>query len=179
MFRVKTKIMESRPADVARDAWRGICKDSMAHVADYWHQKILPRHFTAQAKYTYQHKPRSNKYRDRKKKLAERGQAVMGGMVDNVLTGNSMRALLKKPVIRTFPTRATLYMSVPFYFDIKFNRSSFTRDGGKNKPSQQPNKPQEITAKTANELAELRKIIGTYVTKRLQNYRGSRKTTTV
>lgn len=179
MFRVKTKIMETRPADVARDAWRGIQRDAMVHVAQHWHKEMLPDHFNVASKHKYNHERRSTEYRKTKVKLAVRGKAIMGGVVDNVLTGQSMRDLMTRSVIRGFPTRATLYMFVPSYFNIKFNRGTVKRDGSRNKPSRQPNKPNEVTSKTANELAELRKVIKAYVVKRLQQHRGRSKTTTV
>jgi len=179
MFRVQIKMMESKPADVARDAWRAICRDSMVEVAGYWKREMLPKHFTANAKGTYGHDLRSKKYRDSKKNDATRGKAIMGGVVDNVYTGASMRKMLGRAAIRGFPTRARLYLNVPFYFDIKFNRATVKRDGTSNRPSRQPDKPSEITAKTVTELKELRKVIRAFVTKRLQNYRGARKTTTV
>jgi hypothetical protein len=179
MFRVKIKLMETRPADVARDAWREIQKAGMVTVAEYWFKEMLPRHFTPQAKYIYNHKPRSKVHIERKKKWATYGNAIMGGVVDNVMTGKMMQALTTRSVIRGFPTRATIYLYGPPYLTIKFNRSTKKRDGSDNKPSQQPDKPREIFTKTPQELVELRQVLRRYISDRLTKYRSSRKTTTI
>jgi hypothetical protein len=168
MFRVKIKIMETKPHDVSRDAWRVMQRNGMLAVGQWWFKEILPNHFTPQARHLYGHKPRSKKYRDQKEKLAARGKAIMGGKVDNVLTGAMMRAIMSRSVIRGFPTRATVYMNGPHYTGINFRASS-----------NQPNKPQEIRATTKQEIQEGKKLLRRFMLDQLKKHRTTPKTTTV
>lgn len=168
MFRVRIRIMETKPADVARDAWRVIQRNGMLAVGNWWFRDVLPRHFTPQARHLYHHKPRSRKYLTTKQRWAANGKAEMGGLVDNVLTGAMRRAIMKRSVIRGFPTRCTIYMYGPHYTGINFRRSS-----------NQPNKPQEIKATTAQELAEGRKVLRSAILDQLKRYRTAPKTTVV
>lgn len=168
MFRVKTKIMETRPFDVTRDAWRQMQRNGMRAVGEYWHREMLPNHFTPQAKYTYQHKPRSAKYIRNKQRLAQRGIVALGGNVDNVFRGDVMKALKTRAVIRGFPTRCTVYMHGPNHLRINFRAKS-----------NQPNKKQELITTTAKEAETLKKVLTRVMRDQLRTHRGRRRTTTV
>lgn len=165
MFRIKSELMETRPLDVARDSWREMQRAGMRAVGEYWFKEMLPRHFTPQAKHIYQHKPRSTKYIDRKRKLAQRGQAILGGMVDNVLTGAVMNSVKNRAVIRGFPTRCTVYMHGPNYLRINFKAKS-----------NQPNKKQEILTTTPKEAEVLKKVLMRVMREQLAKHRKRRKT---
>lgn len=174
MFRIKTKIMETRPFDVARDSWRQMQRNGMRAVGDHWHGTMLPKHFTPQAKYTYGHEPRSNKWKNIKLKLAQRGKAIMGGQVDNVLTGAMMAAVKGKSTIRGFPTRCTVYMSGPGYMkSTGFSRKKLRH------VSRQPNKIREMLTTTPKEAEELKRVLVKTMREQLKQYRGQRRTTNV
>lgn len=168
MFRIKTKIMETRPFDVARDAWRVMQRTAMTAVGEHWFKEMLPGHFTAQAKFKYQHRPRSRKYIETKKRLATRGKALMGGLVDNVLTGAMKRALESTAVIRGFPTRCTVYLSGPAHLRIRYKPGT-----------NQPNKPAEILYTTPQEAKVLKAVLRKSMVSQLRTRRSARKTTNV
>lgn len=174
MFRIKTQIMETRPFDVARDAWRQMQRNGMRAVGEHWHSTMLPKHFTPQAKHTYSHEPRSAKYLRNKQRLAQRGIAIMGGTVDNVFRGTMMNAVKNRAVIRGFPTRCTVYMTGPGYMkSTGFSRSKLKQ------VSRQPNKIREMLTTTPKEAEELKRILNRTMREQLRQYRGNRRTTTV
>lgn len=164
MIRLLINVKEIRPPDVARDAFRVICKRAFAHVGNYWYKNFFPRHFTTQAKHKYNHKPRSKKWLDRKRKLAQRGMAAMGGVVDNVLTGNMASELLSGAMIRAFPTRARVTMRGPNYLRMKFKAGS-----------NQPNKKRELTTLADDEFKILLAEFKRFVLREMKNYRGVRR----
>lgn len=165
MFRLKFKLIEKRPVGVLRDKWREICRKAWFIVGDYWFRNFLKRHFTAQAKYTYKHKPRSSKYRRNKERLASRGKVAMGGQVDNVFSGAAMQQITSQAIIRGFPTRVKVVMLAPPYFRIRFKAGS-----------SQPNKKREIVATTDDEQRILKRIMREYITKEIKAIRDKRVT---
>lgn len=171
MFRIKTQIMETRPFDILRDDWRQMQRNGMRAVGEYWHDKMLPNHFTTQAKNIYDHEPRSNKWKAIKQNLARRGKAIMGGMVDNVLTGAMMNAVKSRAVIRGFPTRCTVYMSGPGYMkSTGFSRKKLR------KVTRQPNKIREMLTTTPREAEELKRVLNRVMREQLANKRRRRTT---
>lgn len=171
MFRIKTQIMETRPFDVARDAWRVMQRRAMSAVGEYWFRNMLKHHFTAQAKYTYKHEPRSTKYKDDKRKLAMRGGAIMGGVVDNVLTGELMRAVMENAIIRGFPSRVRVTMIGPDHL----KSTGFSRKKMK-QVARQPNKKRELVTTTTAEQKILKRIMRDFITKQIKAIRDKRVT---
>jgi len=163
--RLSITVKENKPPDVARDAFRVICRKAFAHIGNYWFKNFFPKHFTVQAKHKYNHRPRSRKYQEQKRKLAARGKAALGGVVDNVLTGDMMRQLLSGAVVRGFPTRARVEMRGPNYMRLNFKAGT-----------NQPNKKRELVALTDEEakflIAEFKRfILREFRTYRLQKRR--------
>jgi hypothetical protein len=181
MFRIKTQIMETRPFDVARDSWRAMQRKAMSAVGEHWFREMLPNHFTPQARHKYDHKPRNNAYLETKKRWAANGKAIMGGLVDNVLTGAMKRALESSAVIRGFPTRCTVYLSGPPHLRIRFKsaaaRSALGLKGMG--AGDQPNKPAEILNTTAQEAELLKKVLRKVMRDQLNTYRAGKKTTNI
>lgn len=167
MFRLKFKLIETRPVGVVRDKWREICRKAFQLVGEYWFRNMLKKHFTPQAKHTYKHKPRSSGYRRNKERLAQRGKVAMGGQVDNVFTGNMMQSLQQTAVIRGFPTRVKVSMFGPKYMRINFRAGS-----------QQPNKKQEVITTTDQEQNILKRIMREYIVKQIREIR-AKKTTNI
>jgi hypothetical protein len=165
VFRLKFKLIEKRPVGVVRDKWREICRKAWYIVGEYWFRNFLKKHFTTQAKHTYKHKPRSKRWLDTKEKLAKRGKAIMGGQVDNVLTGDAMRQITSQAVIRGFPTRVKVSVFAPSYFRIRFKAGS-----------SQPNKKREIITTTDEEQRILKKLMRDHITKEIKAIRDKRVT---
>jgi hypothetical protein len=164
MIRLLINVKEIRPPDVARDAFRVICRKAFSHIAHYWYKNFFPRHFTTQAKHKYGHKPRSKKYLDNKRKLAQRGIVALGGVVDNVFTGDMAKALLSGAIIRGFPTRGKVEMRGPNYLRMRFKAGT-----------NQPNKKRELVDLADDELKILLAEFKRFVLREMKTYRGTRK----
>jgi hypothetical protein len=131
----------------SKRAWQRGMRQAHAEQGEYWHTKILPKHFEPGAGAKYGHKPRSDKYQRRKKKLAAAGKVKYGGMVDNVATGRMETMLKGMGVFRAFPTRVTVYMTGPRYITMRPYETN------------QPDKAKEITALTAQEISDLENVL--------------------
>ena len=165
MFRLKFKLIEKRPVGVVRDKWREICRKAWYIVGEHWFRNMFRNHFTAQAKYTYKHKPRSRKYLVQKERMAKRGKAAMGGVVDNVLTGEMMQMLTSQAVIRGFPTRVKVTMIGPDHLKIRFKAGT-----------NQPNKKRELVTTTAAEQDILKRLMREFITKQIKAIRDKKVT---
>lgn len=190
MLYIASEIIEERPPDIAKRAWDEMGRKAMTAVADYWHEKILPRHFTSEARAKYRHQLRGFGYEKRKEaagragKPLSQGQApvMLGGRVDNVLTGAMMKMLQGRELIRAFPTRVNLTMSGPRYMTMRTfagDRAEAARKGwtyghgAKFNPlaGQQPDKVKEIGTMLRSEQQELAEVVDASVQKDLDNYR--------
>lgn len=168
------RMKETRPIDIGRDPWRIIMRRAHQAMGEHWHANILPDHFTPQAKYRYRHKLRSKKYRNEKRRAAQQGRpfrkgqqpVIMGGEVDNVLTGYMKQQLEQSKTIRAFPSRVTVRMFGPRYITMN-NKDS----------SNQPDKRREITETTIEQKKELAKVLKDSVVDQLNAYRASRTRT--
>ena len=150
------KLTEDLPFDeTARNMtkWKRAAFKAMG---DFWHKKLLPKHFTQRAKTTYGHRKRTTKYTDQKwahaqsgRKWKRTGETVkQGGRVDNVLTG-TLRARLESPAfttIKAYPSRVTIMMLSVVYAPQK------------QRSPKQPPIIKEIFTNTAAELQQLGKI---------------------
>lgn len=133
----------ARPAGITVRAWRAICRDAWRALALFWHEHCLRGHFEkgAEAKYGYQ--PRKPRY------LA---QARKRGKPPLFFSGDTYNAVVKgTPLIRAFPSRATLTMNAPPWVKMRPWKSG------------RPNLGQEITAQTFEELQRLETVLATQV----------------
>ncbi len=143
MIPLKIRTKDDCPPEVPLRRWNEVMRTAHAAVGRQWHQEMLPRHFTPEAKAKYGHKPRTAKYLKAKQRLARLGKAILGGIVDNVLTGNMMRLLQLPSVLRASPKRVSIAMVGPRYL------SMIPRN------PERPNKAQEILRVTPDEEAIL------------------------
>lgn len=172
MIVLKARLTETRPLDVARDAWRDITRESYRATGQYWVDRMLRGHFEPGAAEKYRYKFRSRGYRRRKDRAFAAGRpfqrggepVIAGSNQPNVLTGYMRREMTRSVVVRGFPTRATVYMYGPAYLSTRFFKKA------------QPDKPAEITAVTTEERRELAKVLEQEILKRLTAYRGQRVT---
>lgn len=162
MIRLLIKVKDIRPPGLARDKFRDICRRAFSHVGNYWYKNFFPNHFTTQAKHKYGHQTRSNKYQQKKERLARRGVVALGGTVDNVFTGRMARELLSGALIRGFPTRATVTMRGPNYMRINFRTN-------------RPKTKRELVTVTDQEMKILLAEFKRFVAKEFKAWRGSRR----
>lgn len=118
------------------------CKEGFAAVGQEWHAKMLPDHFEAGNWRRYRHEPRTKKYRERKQRLAAKGQVAKRGEVDLVYSGAMEQTMERFATIRPFPTRATVRVQAPRYMTLKPRGN-------------QPNKFAELSRTTPQQMRKL------------------------
>lgn len=103
-------------------------KYGMFAVAEYWHKRILPLHFTRLARRKYKHQPRKRNYTDIKRKLAQGlgvpdpvtgimqfANVVKGGLVDIAFEGATEDKSKATRAIRVTLSGFSLKFYVPRY----------------------------------------------------------------
>lgn len=164
MILIRTTITEEKPFDVTVRAWPKMQRQANMDMGSYWYKHFLPRHFRYDAKEKYHHQKRTRGYMIRKQRMAAKGKAIAPGTVDNMLSGASRDAMLASVVIRAFPTRATVNMVTPSYFQMRPYKNN------------QPNKGEEIARVTADELQKLNEVGAASLEKQLKEFRARRVT---
>lgn len=101
-------IKTERPPDIGARKWSDFAKEGMRAAAELWQDKYVGLHFQpfARAKYGYQ--PRKVETIRRKKGAAAKGKAIKGGVVSLVWTGLLERQMLRRGILRIYPTRFVL-----------------------------------------------------------------------
>lgn len=120
---------------VSRPAKRVLLTDSNRKVIEYWHNKVIPRHFETSARYRYHYQKRKPPYVAIKKALA-RGERVIakgrqlpaekvvkGGQVDVVRAGSTERKAEAPAPIRSTENKAVVRLKVPRYAGDRRNRT--------------------------------------------------------
>lgn len=161
------KLVEQRPIDIGRDPWRIIMRAAHQKMGEHWHHEMLPDHFTPTARSRYRHQLRTSRYRKEKADKAARGipfrknqpPILMGGQIDNVLTGYMKQQLEQQRTIRAFPSRVTIRMFGPRYITMTPYKS------------RQPNKSKEITMVTADQKKVLAGVLKDAIVEGIENYR--------
>lgn len=147
MFILNFDIKESKPFDIGARRWGKWSKNAFEQIGRRWHKEVLPEHANPSGSKKHPHKKRQSKYRKSKQRAARRGgtkrnnvftPVVMGGVVDNVFSGDMMRALLRTKIVKAFPTRLTVTSVGPKYLNTNFVIN-------------QPDKKQELTHLTRNQ----------------------------
>lgn len=171
---LKVSIWMDKPPQLSERKWRQFQKASLHELAAKWHKEYLPRHFTRSAPQKYNHQPRKEIYR-RKKRIASRYGAKVGGTrvypkyggnIDNVYSGEMESRLKSVGAITSTPTRVRLKMTGPRYMTMRVfqgdHREAFRKGWTYGKGQQfnptagtQPDKVKEVTAQTPDELHEL------------------------
>ncbi len=100
---------------------REVLKAAFLDAGHFWHQKYLPRHFKRGADTRYGYRPRTAGYAGSanrvgsKVRAAIKGIAVEGGLTPLVFRGLLRRTLTQGAVIKSFPSRFSVYMLAPDY----------------------------------------------------------------
>ncbi len=195
MILLRGKMVENRPLDVVRDAWRTITRKAYQAVGLYWVHNFLPRHFEPGAASRYRYEFRSLAYLLRKHGQSTSGLRASGvqrkelfsrlrKMDDDsplVLTGYMKRQVMQTNVVRGFPTRATVYLYGPGYMTAKLGAGFRNRSDGKggrfvDYSRRQPDKVKEMTTVTSDERNELAKVLTQALRDGINAYRGTKTT---
>lgn len=138
---------------------RDATKAAMGAMAWHWHRNYLPLHFEPFSSSKYRYKARTPKWIYQKQKIAKRNpQIKKGGRVANVFTGLLEESMKQRPMIRAYPTRATVQMHGPRYITMRPYKSN------------QPNKAAEITTVIDSEQRTLGKVAGDTLHERIKQH---------
>ena len=171
LFILNFDIKQSKPFDVGARRWGGWSKQAFELIGRRWHREILPDAFRPDAKTKHRHKKRTEKYRKGKQRAAQRGGAnrnriftpiLMGGVVDNVYSGDMMQAVLRTKIIKAFPTRLTVTSVGPKYLSTNFIIN-------------QPNKKKELTHLTRDQKRSFITDYKRFMRKQWKKFRHVRK----
>lgn len=172
MIVLRGRLTERRPIGVTRDSWREITRAAYRAVGFHWHETYFAGHFKPGASEKYRYKMRSKAYRQRKERLAARGQpfrqggrpVIAGAQQPNVLTGYMRQQMRDNVIVRGFPSRATVIMLGPSYLTTRFRFKN------------QPDKPREITTVTRDEEKDLARVLENELIKGINFHRRVRVT---
>ncbi len=134
--------------------FKAITKRTMLETGAFWHQTILPRHFTWVAHGEYHHKDRMPKWKKDKKEIGK-GE---GKFLDNVMFGRTRRYTKVGPRYTATSNRCRVIFSVPAY----------TATPGHDAPEQHPKPAQELIAHTDRD----RTVMAKYYDERLDLHAG-------
>lgn len=195
MILLRGKLVENRPLDVVRDAWRTITRAAYRAIGLYWVLNMLPRHFEPGAANRYGYEMRSQAYLLRKhgtnvgnlRSLGLKRSEIYTHLrrLDNdeplQLTGYMKRAVQSQYVVRGFPTRATVILHGPAYMNAKLGAGFRNRRDGKggtfvDYSRRQPDKVKELTTVRGDEREVLAKVLTQEIRAGITSYRGTKTT---
>jgi hypothetical protein len=175
LTRIKITV-DPAPTKYARAPKRAT-KAGYRAMAEYWSKHFRPMRFRrgAQARYGFQQ--RKPRYRSRKRRLANANVRLKdyappfdtvreGGTRALVYTGLARHKMLLPPIVKAFPTRATVRMHAPSYFKIK-------------PKSGQPSLYEEATRVIPSEKRKLEQVAQKRAERELKGMRGGSKYTVV
>ena len=155
-IKIDVQVTEDQPFETSKRNMIKWKRAAFKAMGEFWHKKLLPKHFKINSRTVYQHRGRTKKYTAQKQSHAEDGRTwrrtgksvKLRGRVDNVLTGN-LRERLQSPqftTIKAFPSRATVKMLSIAYAPQR------------QRSPKQPDKIKEITTNTDAEVKMLIKV---------------------
>lgn len=156
------EIDTTRPPDIGARKWSDFSKVAMQAAADLWHEKFIWTHFQPSSRYTYRYSRRAPDTIKRKKQRAIKGQVKKGGSVDLVWTGTLERQMLRRGILRIFPTRFVLSKPAGSYITDKPRGS-------------RPNMVREITTTVPREQEAMARAYQSAAAKLMNTYRATRR----
>ena len=169
MLYYRIKMTFPRPPDFSQRGFREVLRGAMYAAADFWHGKIMPRHFQQSAHRRYGYQQRTESYERQKLRGLRTGKAVSA--YDLVFSGTTRDSAAKPPLIRAFPTRARLDLLVPPYINMRPNRNG--------KRAAAPSLGEELTRVTYDEAEQLAAVALDFVEARIGAVRSGISSTTV
>ena len=132
--------------EVKAKAFRGIVKEGMREILDFWHNKYLPKHFTKAGAREYKYEDRSSTHMKKKIKYYRHADPL-------VYTGDMKKMLKQMLFISGTAKKATGKMRGPKYLHTK----------GRN----QPDKADEITRISRPEIQIFAQRMDKHITKKI------------
>ncbi|WP_144999074.1 hypothetical protein [Polystyrenella longa] len=129
-------------------------KNTLLYAVQYWHEKILPRHFYVSAHGKYRHQRRDAEWVQNKRKKG-RGQ---GKFIDLLFKGTARRWLTHNPQYSATSRLGKVKMEAPPYF-VKPNEKN---------PGSQPDKVAELKLITRDERQEMAKRIHKHLIRQIK-----------
>lgn len=116
---ILTTVTIEPPIKASKRAIKEATREGHRKQGETWFREMLKDHFIPSARQRFHHKPRKRTWIKRKIKAAQRGEAIKGGLVDNVFTGLMERLLTSHRSIKAFPTRVTITLFGPSYIRMQ------------------------------------------------------------
>jgi hypothetical protein len=156
---VKGKIRTKGDARQTAKIFRAARKPALAETVGYWHESMMPGHFTHGAIIKYGYQRRSPGWEKRKRRLKGHNRPL-------VFSGRSRRQAIRQVKLSSTSKRGVAAMNLPRYF------YQYIAAPG----SKAPNKYLELVKTTAKEIKQL----GIFFRKRVTEHirRGRQKATT-
>lgn len=102
------EIDTERPPDIGARKWSDFSKAGMAAAAELWETRYVRHHFDTFASVKYGYQRRRPQTEKKKRAAAKAGKALKGGRVPLVWTGLLERQMLRRGILRVYPTRFVL-----------------------------------------------------------------------
>ena len=134
--------------EVKVKAFRGILKEEMRGLIDFWHENYLKKHFTKAGARDYKYKDRSEGHMKKKIKYFRHADPL-------VFTGDMKRMLLRRIAISGTAKKATGRLTGPRYL------YQYRKDYN------QPHKAEEVTRTTQPEVLIFARRLDKKITKRV------------
>ena len=134
--------------EVKAKAFRGILKEEMLGIIDFWHEKYLPRHFTKAGARDYEYKERSEGHMKKKIRYFRHAYPL-------VFTGDMKRMLLRRITISGTAKKVTGRLTGPKYL------YQYRKDYN------QPHKAEEVVRTTQPEVLVFAHRLDKKITKRI------------
>jgi hypothetical protein len=112
MIPIAIKITFTPPMAKWSRKLREVTREAHRVEALAWHRMFAPLHFNERARHRYGYKRRNAKYIRRKAKLGF-------GIIDLIYSRLTVEKVLRPPMVKAFPTRATLVCHSPSYIKMR------------------------------------------------------------
>jgi len=97
-----------RPPDIGARRWSDFSKAGMTAAAELWQDKYVRHHFEQFSSVKYGYQKRKARTKKKKEAAARAGKAIKGGRVPLVWTGLLERQMLRRGILRVYPSRFVL-----------------------------------------------------------------------
>lgn len=144
--------------------WKGMQKESLKEVADYWFEEYFPRHFESFAPQKYRYDRRNKGYL--KETKVEEGVGI-GKTNLLILRGASRRMMIATRSVRGTSRQMTLTLGTPPYFTRPNMGVTYLPNGRRVVIKRQPDKVRELTTIHSSERNVLTAVFETRFMARL------------